>query len=389
MVYQSDSVNAESTLTDAQEKLLVLLPFFPAVVSIAASSTIIYLVCKSGFDTPYKRILFGLSVSDIVISVLIPLQPFLVPIATSQRTWASGNHATCTLLGTIMQLAMSSLLYNGMLSYYYLLTIRFGVKEKTFARRFEPWMHALAIGYPLVTSIIGASINAYHELEVGFGCWISDYPPGCNEEKGECTNVMLGWIFMGAWMVFIVISIVVIYLMIFCHVRHQMARTMRSSLSTEQQTKRTKEVAIQAFLYVSAFIATFVWTLVLKVLETQSYDGSDEGVLFPVMVLNALLLPSAGIFNLCIYLRPRYVKTRSDFPDETALWAVKRALYGESIPPTASSGTSTQDKGSSSTFDAFRDRPSESFALDGTLSESNPDLQVNAPCSAPSEAIEP
>jgi hypothetical protein len=165
---------------------------------------------------------------------------------------------------------------------------------------------------------------------------------------------------------------------------------MRSSLSTEQQAKRTKEVAIQAFLYVSAFIATFVWTLVLKVLETQSYDGSDEGALFPLMVLNALLLPSAGFLNLCIYLRPRYVKTRSDFPDETILWAIKRALYGESIPPTASSSTSAQDKGSSSTFDAFRDRPSESFALDGTSSESpNPDLQVSTPCIAQLESIEP
>jgi hypothetical protein len=38
MVYQGDSVNAESTLTDAQEKLLILLPFLPAVVSIVASS---------------------------------------------------------------------------------------------------------------------------------------------------------------------------------------------------------------------------------------------------------------------------------------------------------------------------------------------------------------
>jgi hypothetical protein len=48
---------------------------------------------------PYKRILFMMSVSDLVQSVTTMTQAFWVPASTSPRYWALGNDATCTAVG--------------------------------------------------------------------------------------------------------------------------------------------------------------------------------------------------------------------------------------------------------------------------------------------------
>lgn len=112
-----------------------------------------------------------------------------------------------------------------------------------------------------------------------------------------------------------------------------------STRNTQLQTKRTNDVALQCFLYVAAFVGTFFWTMVLKFMDSREYNASHEAKLFPLRVLNGLLPPSTGFWNLCIYLRPGYAKTRSDFPDESNFWAVKRALYGEVIPPTVDEPT--------------------------------------------------
>jgi hypothetical protein len=344
----------QETLTDTQQKVLNLLPFLSASLSIGASSTIICLVCRSGFDTPYKRILFGLSFYDIVFSTVITLQPFLLPAATSTRLWASGNDATCTVLGALSQICVSVLLYNGVLAYYYLLSIRFGVTARTFARRFEPWMHAIAIGYPLITSIMGARMDMYSEVALWTCCYIVEYPRGCNEERGDCRNEMIFWFFGGAWIIFVMLSMIVINLAIFWHVRYQNRRVRRNSLSSERQAQRTKEVALQAFLYVAGFGGTFVWVVILKILEILSFNESDHKAIFPILVLHSLFIPLAGFFNLCIYLRPRYMKTRADYPTETRIWAVKRALYGESVPPTGNDCGLDDSERSSSALGAFR-----------------------------------
>ena len=64
-----------------------------------------------------------MSCCDIVGSVGFALQPFLVASTESQWVWAVGNDATCTMIGTIQQFAMSSMLYPGMLSLYFVLTV--------------------------------------------------------------------------------------------------------------------------------------------------------------------------------------------------------------------------------------------------------------------------
>jgi hypothetical protein len=379
-------MNNEETLTDTQQKVLNLLPFLSGSLSIGASSTILYLVCRSGCTSPYKRILFGLSVYDIILSIVLALQPFLLPAATSTRLWASGNNATCTFLGTVNQMCISVILYNGMLSYYYLFSIRFGVTARTFARRFEPWMHAVAIGYPFITSIVGASKNMYSEAALWTGCTVVEYPRGCHEENGECKTEMVFWIFGGALLSFVMLSLVVINIVIFWHVRYRNRRMRRNSMSSERQVQRTNEVAIQAFLYVAAFCGTFIWIFALKILDSLSFDALDSGTFYPLMVLHSLFMPSAGLFNLCIYLRPRYLRTRLNFPAETRMWAVRRALYGEAISPCQNDDMPNNGEPSSSTLCAFR---VGSLRKLFNVSAAAPNSMENGPHSSPSLTQDP
>lgn len=55
--------------------------------------------------------------------------------------------------------------YNGLLSVYYLMTIRFHVDRKVFAEKYEKWMHVSTIIFFLGTSMAGLGIDLFSELE--------------------------------------------------------------------------------------------------------------------------------------------------------------------------------------------------------------------------------
>lgn len=80
----------------------------------------------------------------------------------------------CKAQGFMVQLTVvSGPVYSGLLTLYYLLTIRYGWKEDR-TKKVEPYMHALAILLGLSTAIVGLVLDLYHNA--GLWCWIA--PPG-------------------------------------------------------------------------------------------------------------------------------------------------------------------------------------------------------------------
>lgn len=161
-----------STLTVQQEKVLSILCLISGALSIAGSSTIAYKVLRNRREaSPYDRLLLGLSLCDIVASFAYAMSPFLLPTnGGGQRVWAIGTDATCTSLGWLLQFSWSAILYNGALSFYYLATVRFGIRRKTFGRRFEPWIHGSILLFSFGTSTYGVVIGLFNELEFGCKC---------------------------------------------------------------------------------------------------------------------------------------------------------------------------------------------------------------------------
>jgi hypothetical protein len=341
---QEEEDAMDNELSEAQDKALSWLPMCSGILSVWGSGNIIYLF----FQTPgkkrnvYKRIMLGLSISDFMASLVLSLQPFLLPAETSQRAFASGTDATCSAMGFLQQLAFSAIWYNGMLSFMFLLKVKYGVEESVMASKYEPWMHLLAIGVPLITAIIGAALGAYAELVVGHFCWFAD-------EQGA----LLAWIFSAAPATFFLFCIPINNLLVYRHVRRTrlqvndgrddsnvntalpsssesaLAQNVKeesvksgSTFSNEQhrehereearrksQEERQKEhiqaVAFQAFLYVASFMITHVPTFIVRMTsELAELESSNEAQLFPLLVIQAVLLPLQGLFNYLIYSRP-------------------------------------------------------------------------------------
>ena len=392
-----------STLNDTQEMILSLLPIIPSLLSVIGSATIISMVLSSykrkpSSITPYKRLLLGMSCCDVLWSITIPTWAFLVPQSTSQRVWAFGNDTTCNIIGTFGQWGFSGILYNGMLTVYFLLTVRYGYKDRDMTMSskrccccsVEFIMHFISIGYPLLTAIIGLCLDVYDESELGLNCWVGNYPKNCGPdlvygESGEqCYGVYIAYIFGGVvifpTMIIVIINNILIYKFVrntittsrrrssvvsieFQQTQSQSQQQQRNGESNggngrrrtgtttvaqqhDNQTRRIQAVATQGFLYVTAFVTSYIWTLIIKIMEGSSYDAQDEASIFWLLCFQATFMPFQGFFNLLIYVRPNYIRLRNDYPYETKLWAVRRTLYGDSVEPRQHSRPTTNTNNS-------------------------------------------
>lgn len=368
-----EDLSSVSSLTEAQQKALALLPLFTGALSIWGSTNIIYAVSRTPSDqrSCYRRILLGLSCSDFVSSLAASLQPFLLPEDTSHRIWASGTDATCTAMGFFQQLSMSNIWYNGMLSFVFLLMIKYAVSETHLSKKYEPWMHGLAIGFPLITACLALALGLYGELRVSPFCYMTGPP--------MATYIAFSVAGLPNLIFFVVIPLN--NFLIYCHVRratrtnsgcadsqeggdlelqeacgppptnlqpvawgenrsqasadsshksHVTASSTATCMSAEReqererhlaqareraarnrQNRRIQAVAFQAFLFVASFFATYLPTNILRITTaTSQYDSSDEDKVFGLLLLQAIFLPAQGLFNYLIfhYNRSSYLR---------------------------------------------------------------------------------
>ena len=244
-----------------KETVLVFLPLFPGTLSLVGSTLLARLLFKSKCRLPYRRILFVLSTFDILNTISICLGPFLFPKGSfswstgSQRTlYAIGTEATCVAIGFINQLSyVPSFSYYGVSSLYYLLRIRYGVRDEYFGRYIEPILHTFFIGYNFILAIIFAYLGLLGDPGYGFGCWIAPNPDiGCDV---NCIST-ISWSVSGAMFFFIFAFLLVSNVLIYKHVRTTYVKSQRRSMAgTEVSDGQIRAVARQAFLYVLVFVS--------------------------------------------------------------------------------------------------------------------------------------
>jgi hypothetical protein len=187
-----------------------------------------------------------------------------------------------------------------------------------------------------------------------------------------CITPLLGWITAGLPLAFSFLSLLINNMVIFCFVRKTVQkayrhssdlyesgqtiagssasspshffrlgrRRRRSTLSPDRpvdsQTRRVQTVAVQAALYVLAFILNYTWTTALKIIGANERYWTDEheSDLFGWLVMQAIFLPCQGVFNVIVFNRPKYRRIRKSFPDQSRIWAFNMALFGaEKLPP--------------------------------------------------------
>jgi len=215
LVYTADYVsgqrhNFEDEVMDAIESvdiLTVLSPstglvgrIVPAIsgsISAIASFLIIYLIVfrsDLGLSTTYHRVMFGLSIFDILSSLMMALTTLPMPkdmVYTQFQGLSIGNNASCQAQAAILQGATTgAFCYIAGLCIYYLCTIVFKVKRDTIRKYIEPLIHLFAIGVAVTLGTVGIIGYYYNPSPFTPYCSVSPFPYWC--AGGSFTEASFG-----------------------------------------------------------------------------------------------------------------------------------------------------------------------------------------------------
>ena len=260
-------------LTYGQQLSLVIAPKISGLFSCLAS---LWVMLDVSLD-PSKRkklnhsILLGFSIVDFVVSAFFVASTWPIPAETPNIQWAAGNSLTCRLQGFIIQFGSASFIYNSILTVYFVLVVRYSVKEQTL-KRYEWLFHGIPWAFGLGTAITALVMDMYHNSVLW--CWI-----------GGFGNLFIyRWAFYYAPLWFCFVVVLVGMTMIVWGVREKERQTTRlddyqrferaasrqsdttpsnQTLSSEQPTRRrsslqrnrkgrntrTRQVATQCILY--------------------------------------------------------------------------------------------------------------------------------------------
>ena len=322
---------------EAKIKFLSFIPCFTASLSIICSSLILSLIYKTGKAgiklTTYHRLLLGVAFFDIVFSLGLALGPFLMPSETG-LPYAYGNQQSCSFQSFLLTFGMTGFGYSTCLMMYYLLVIRYNLKDQFIARWYEPIFHFIPLTFHTSVAISGFFLQVYNSQ--GLRCWVGASPLGCEENPDlECKRGGEYEVVFGSYLVVLPQCIYVLLILLFltalgATVWQQYQRQKRFSFmasDTGMSKERMQLVITQCFLYGFSFLALFVWgvvaTFMIFVLNIQ-YDALGKH--FWLTAFISTLVPMQGVFYFCIFIRPRYLSLRRSSPTLNRWQAFLRAI---------------------------------------------------------------
>lgn len=305
----------------------------------------------SKLSSPYRRIIFGLAVSDILQSISLITGPFAPPPTSSAvAPFASGNNAFCSFNGAMFTTgSVASTMYITSLCMYYVYKLRNRVSDEKF-KRIEVYLHSVPILYKLFMVVSALSLNAYTPSHLGGFCYYSgqckDDENGCFPARDEIIMVLY----------FIIDSLIVpgvclfgVIVSMFLLSAHALERIKKggngrntsqrnppedfsddnqdeNSVSSQENLLRylsklyKREILTQAFLYIFFNLVVYIWPLIGILLAlTENIDPllGDH----PFAMLFVTFFPLGGLFNICIYCRPMVTALVRKFPEISYLKA--------------------------------------------------------------------
>jgi len=185
---------------------LYVLPIISGSVSLLGSGAIAAMILMSAekLSRPFRRLIFGLSVMDIIQSLAMTLGPFSLPADLDGVLWSMGNTTTCDIQGFALHIGFAGVpMYMLSLTIYYLYVIKFSMKDKIFSTRIEPWLHLVSIGWTIGGGIACWATGSFNMMESGNICWYTPSPHDCvANDDVDCVRgahaFAFGWIFGGS-----------------------------------------------------------------------------------------------------------------------------------------------------------------------------------------------
>eukprot|EP00980_Cylindrotheca_fusiformis_P029422 scaffold23472_cov106-Cylindrotheca_fusiformis.AAC.1 len=342
------------TTTEEQQAALVWILRVAGLLSAIGSSLIlwhIFVVSKKENRnrtlTMLQQLVCGMSIFDVSSSIAnmfatlpIPEDTFFESTSTPMPTGvygARGNSATCTAQGFFIQLGYTSAFYNLMLSVYYVLVIKKGMRE-TQIQRLKYFFHipTLLAGFGLAFGGIPYYDNVFFICHIPPAVELSSWWETGDETESFALTGAGGS--NGLLTVFSIVPISVVFfvggvnmIVIYLHVRKQdrAANRWRMSIRLAQNSPevpvsgeppsswsrsprpetKSREVAPtnrlsnavfwQAVFYMGSFL--MAWPIYFY----GTLNTWDEWENYSFWVVFAVLYPLQGFWNAIVYFRPR------------------------------------------------------------------------------------
>lgn len=290
-----------------QQVALALAPKFTASLSICGSSYIIY-DCwirdilrndegQKGKKTTYHRLLVGLSVCDLLMSIGLFTSTWPMPSDTPNVWGASGTVQSCEAIGFLEQMGLAAVMYNASLSVYYLLRIRFGWTPSQ-TEKVELPLHLVPVIFGLATAIASVKLDLFNSGI--FDCWIAPFPQGCDEswrnggtttcERGDNAS-LYQWVFdlILKWSAILLVTINMFIIHRGVLIRE---RAVRRYSIIGRRPSLARQLALQSYLYVGALYITYIPVIITRLTELIS------GYVYYGMLLTiSITIPLQGFWN--------------------------------------------------------------------------------------------
>ncbi|GFH55360.1 hypothetical protein CTEN210_11836 [Chaetoceros tenuissimus] len=339
-----------------------------AILSFFGSTTITIMILKSkkGLKSPYSRIIFGLSIADMMQSFGIFISPWTSPRNESEfALWSIGTKSTCEATGFFLSVGAGVVpFYIFFLTFYFLRKVKCKVQPKEF-RLQEQMLHIFIWLYNIVCSIIPTIKGKISPTRYGSLCVI-------NTEEDLRKSLISLFFYATSGVCFI--GILVTLSMLTCYVYNEEKKLVHirserptreinnndsaseieqdvlgaentsnernTSSNTQEDSNPSSNSSIamsslkQSSLYVFTFLLTYL-PLLAQLFTNGNKESADK---IWVFWLISATWPLAGFLNILIYTRPKVLKFKELHPQMSWLSRFSKVvLSGGEIPAEAMS----------------------------------------------------
>lgn len=308
------------------------------------------LYAVDGLQSPYSRIIFFLSVGDIIFSIAFLLGPHLLPTDAPSAIWAKGNINSCDAVGFLAHCGFAvNQLYTVALSFYFMKRVKDKVKPGDFAKRYEKVMHGIIWVVALVPYCFALARGDFNPVETGDFCAMFDNPIDCSiNDEIECIrgeNANSDALFTTAATILTAFILIVSnFARLTYHVygAEKMMRLEKAAQSnngyvdnysfcgeimkyfcgccfrtrkeSEEEKKESRSLTFESFvqsgLYISVFIMVYIPPIIVFGSKAMGMTRPDW-----LFWLPSIATPLGGALNILVYTRPKIQKVKRTFPE--------------------------------------------------------------------------
>jgi hypothetical protein len=183
---------SQMTLTSNQQLVKICVMTVSSVLSILGSGTILFF-CRKKFHRLYHRLLFALSLCDLIFSISYLFQPYAIPYYYQVPYGHASSTRMCRVVGSVfLTFSLAGGLVSCSLALYFYMTVVLGKTEAYLVRRLEKLWYGTAMIVPLTLTVAGLMKDGINPDSYAKVC-IFDGTPGQNPPDVAGFRIGMAW----------------------------------------------------------------------------------------------------------------------------------------------------------------------------------------------------